>query len=135
MAEVQNCPTCNGIFNYTGVRDICPMCAREEDKMYEKVYRFLRRGGNRSSTVEKIVLETGVTTTLLYKWVRKGHLQPVQFPNLGYPCDSCGELIAKGKLCKSCTNNLRDELEAFEASQETIIAMNDTYKAHGKKTT
>ena len=41
MAEVQNCPTCNGIFNYTGVRDICPMCAREEDKMYEKVYRFL----------------------------------------------------------------------------------------------
>ena len=43
-------------------------------RMYEEVYRFLRRRENRAATIERIVEVTGVTEDLLHKWVRKGRL-------------------------------------------------------------
>lgn len=133
MAEIRNCPSCKGIFNYTGIRDICEMCAKEEQEKFEEVHQYLRRRENRAAKVERIVKETGVSTKLLFKWVRKGHLHPSRFPGLGYPCDNCGELITTGKICETCTNKLKSQLDAYEASQETIIEMNETYLAHGKK--
>ena len=90
MAEVRDCPRCGDLFNYTGVRDVCHKCAQSEEEMYQIVYRFLRKRENRAATVDRIVEATGVDEDLLYKWVRKGRLQPAMFPNLGYPCDNCG---------------------------------------------
>ncbi|WP_339251381.1 TIGR03826 family flagellar region protein [Sporosarcina sp. FSL W8-0480] len=133
MAEVRNCPSCGGIFYYTGIRDVCPLCVMAEEEMYNKVYEFLRRRENRTASAEQIVKETGVSTKLLYKWVRKGHLHPSKFPNLGYPCDSCGLLITIGKICEKCTNSLKKDLDIVEAEEDTIV-MNETYLAHGKYT-
>ncbi|WP_342513001.1 TIGR03826 family flagellar region protein [Sporosarcina sp. FSL K6-1522] len=118
MAELRDCPTCGEFFNYTGVRDVCAKCFANEEKKYEEVYRFLRRRENRAATVERIVEATGVTDTLLHKWVRKGRLQPALFPNLGYPCDNCGKLTNKGKLCESCTATIENNLRTFEAARE-----------------
>jgi len=92
MAEVRNCPKCNEFFNYTGVREVCHKCAQSEEELYQIVYRFLRKRENRAATVERIVEATGAEEELLYRWVRKGRLQPAMFPNLGYPCDNCGLL-------------------------------------------
>jgi flagellar operon protein (TIGR03826 family) len=118
MAELRDCPTCGDFFNYTGIRDVCANCAKNEEKMYETVYRFLRKRENRAATIDRIVEETGVTETLLHKWVRKGRLQPALFPNLGYPCDSCGRITNKGKLCTRCTDTLKNDLRTFEAAEE-----------------
>lgn len=89
-----------------------------EEKLYETVYRFLRKRENRAATVERIVEATGVEEELLHKWVRKGRLQPALFPNLGYPCDNCGKLTTQGKLCDNCTQELKAGLRQFEAAQE-----------------
>ena len=118
MAELRDCPTCGDFFNYTGIREVCAKCAMGEEKMYEEVYRFLRRRENRAATIERIVEVTGVTDILLYQWVRKGRLQPALFPNLGYPCDNCGKLTNTGKLCAGCTADINNELRTFEAAQE-----------------
>lgn len=118
MAELRDCPTCGEFFNYTGVREVCAKCALSEEKMYQEVYRFLRKRENRAATIERIVEKTGVTESLLFKWVRKGRLQPAMFPNLGYPCDNCGRLTKKGKLCESCKTNLQNDLKTFEAATE-----------------
>ena len=118
MGELKNCPSCGEFFNYTGIRDVCNNCAMNEEKLYETVYRFLRKRENRAATVERIVEATGVDEKLLHKWVRKGRLQPALFPNLGYPCDNCGKLTTEGKLCKSCTEELKTGLRQFEAAQE-----------------
>lgn len=136
MAELKDCPSCGNFFNYTGIRDVCANCARDEEKLYEEVYRFLRRRENRAATIERIVEVTGVTETLLHKWVRKGRLQPALFPNLGYPCDNCGKLTTKGKLCETCTAELKNELRTFDAAQEfrESVTKNDsgTYLAEKK---
>ncbi|MBD7985188.1 hypothetical protein H9649_11370 [Sporosarcina sp. Sa2YVA2] len=137
MAELKDCPSCGAFFNYTGIRDVCANCAQSEEKLYEEVYRFLRRRENRAATIERIVEATGATETMLHKWVRKGRLQPALFPNLGYPCDNCGKLTAKGKLCEGCTNELNTELRQFEAAQEFREAVNKretgTYLADKRK--
>ncbi|MCG3089589.1 TIGR03826 family flagellar region protein [Sporosarcina cyprini] len=129
MAELRNCPACGEFFNYTGVRDVCAKCAMNEEKMYEEVYRFLRKRENRAATIERIVEATGVTESLLHKWVRKGRLQPALFPNLGYPCDNCGKLTTKGKLCDTCTADLKKELRTFDAAQEFREAVQNSDRA------
>lgn len=118
MGELRNCPKCGDFFNYTGIREICPKCAMDEEKMYETVYRFLRKRENRAATVDRIVEVTGVEKELLYKWVKKNRLQPALFPNLGYPCDNCGRLTTKGKLCENCSSQLKSDLNRFEAGRE-----------------
>ena len=130
MAELKECPTCGDFFNYTGIRDVCAKCAMNEEKLYETVYRFLRRRENRAATIERICEATGVTDTLLHKWVRKGRLQPALFPNLGYPCDNCGRLTATGKLCDRCTDELKKDLKTFEAAQE----FRDSVKTQNRST-
>lgn len=118
MAEVKTCPKCGEFFNYTGLRDVCYKCGKEEEELYQVVYRFLRKRENRAATVERIVEATGVSEELLYKWVRKNRLHPAIFPNLGYPCDQCGRLTQKGKLCERCIDELKEDLRTFEAAKE-----------------
>lgn len=132
QAELRNCPTCNGFFKYTGIHEVCGKCAVKEEKMYETVYRFLRRRENRTATIEQIVEETGVSEGLLHKWVRRGRLQPTMFPNLGYPCDNCGGLTTKGKLCKNCTETLQSDLRKHDAAEEfrEAIKQNETGAYH-----
>ncbi|MER2111885.1 MAG: TIGR03826 family flagellar region protein [Solibacillus isronensis] len=124
MAELRNCPTCNGFFNYTGMREVCHNCAQKEEDQYQEVYRFLRKRENRAANVDRIVEATGVEQELLYKWVRKGRLHPAMFPNLGYPCDNCGRITNSGKLCEKCQNELKSELRTLEAAQEFRDEMN-----------
>ena len=137
MGELKNCPSCDQFFNYTGLREVCNACALNEEKMYEVVYRFLRKRENRAATVDRIVEATGVEDTLLHKWVRKGRLQPAMFPNLGYPCDNCGKITNVGKLCTSCTEKLQAGLRQFDAAKEfrEKIANQDsgTYHIDNKK--
>lgn len=118
MAEVKKCPSCGDLFNYTGVREVCLRCSQDEDKMYQIVYRFLRKRENRAATVDRIVEATGVERDVLYRWVRKGRLQQAMFPNLGYPCDNCGHLTTTGKLCKKCQDEIKQDLRTFEAAKE-----------------
>jgi len=132
MGELKNCPSCNDFFNYTGMREVCNKCAVNEEKLYENVYRFLRKRENRAATIERIVEVTGVEESLLHKWVRKGKLQPAMFPNLGYPCDNCGKLTTQGKLCVNCVADLKSGLRQFDAATEFRNKVNEQEATYRK---
>ncbi|WP_409252015.1 TIGR03826 family flagellar region protein [Bacillus sp. SCS-153A] len=119
MSELLNCPECNGLFIRSQFRDTCEKCYKEEEKKYEEVYSFLRKRENRAASIERVVEVTGVQEKLIHKWVRKGRLQTAHFPNMGYPCDKCGKIIPKGKLCEDCANELTQDLKKASA-QETF---------------
>ncbi|MBS4204946.1 TIGR03826 family flagellar region protein [Lederbergia citrea] len=121
--DLLNCPNCGDIYVKHAIRDICDKCYREEEADYEKVYRFLRVRENRAATIERVAEVTGVKEELLYKWVRSGRLHTAQFPNLGYPCDKCGKIIRKGKLCEGCVTGMIGELETFEMERNRQEAL------------
>lgn len=131
--DIMNCPTCGKLFMKNAVRDVCADCYRQEEASYDRVYQFLRKRENRAATIETVANATGVEESLLYKWVRRGRLHTAQFPNLGYPCDQCGKIIKKGKLCDSCTSNIKNELEVFDKEQQRMENLRKSaYYSQGK---
>ncbi|MGP3561712.1 TIGR03826 family flagellar region protein [Geobacillus sp. BK01] len=118
MAELANCAKCGRLFVKHSIRDVCESCYREEERQFERVYAFLRRRENRTATMAQVVDATGVEEKLIIKWIRAGRLQLVHFPNLGYPCDSCGAMIREGRLCAKCLGQLQADLRRAEEEKE-----------------
>lgn len=78
----------------------------------------MRKRENRAATIPQIEKATGVEEELILKFIKSGRLQVTHFPNLGYPCDRCGKIIQKGKLCESCAGSLRKDLEIHNVEEE-----------------
>ncbi|WNS81289.1 hypothetical protein RRU94_10810 [Domibacillus sp. DTU_2020_1001157_1_SI_ALB_TIR_016] len=118
MNEIVNCPRCGALYAKNAFRDVCPACSRSEEELYQAAYTFLRKRENRAATMERIVEVTGATEEMIYKWVKKGRLQAAQFPNLGYPCDRCGAIIQRGKLCNKCVDEIESDLKQHDREQQ-----------------
>lgn len=118
MAELANCAKCGRLFVKLSTRDVCESCHQEEERQFECVYAFLRKRENRTATMAQVVEATGVEEKLIIKWIRAGRLQLVHFPNLGYPCDSCGAMIREGRLCAKCLGQLQADLRRAEGEKE-----------------
>lgn len=113
MAELANCVRCNQVF-VKSVRDICLDCHREEEKAFEKVYKFLSKRENREATLQEIVKATDVDEALIIKFIRDNRLRTSQFPKLSYPCESCGIPIVSGTLCANCSDSILEQFKRHE---------------------
>ncbi|WP_338778623.1 TIGR03826 family flagellar region protein [Metabacillus sp. FJAT-52054] len=118
MNDLANCPKCNALFVQTQFRTVCADCYKIEEKQFETVYSFLRKRENRKAKIEEVVSGTEVAEELILKFIRLGRLQLSNFPNLGYPCEKCGNMIREGKLCSSCTKGLYDQLAQLQREEE-----------------
>ena len=138
MPDVVNCPSCGKLMAKSKFRDVCQECWKEEEKIYETVYQFIRKRENRAATIRQVIEATSVDEELLLKFIRTGRLKTTQFPNLGYPCDKCGSIIRTGNLCEKCMKKLRDELSLHEKEEERKEEIQKrekgTYFANGMKT-
>lgn len=90
--------------------------AREED-IFSELLHFLLRKNNRTLSNDEVVELTGVSSDLLYKWVKAGKLKNTIFPNIGAPCDRCGK-ITQAKICVSCSSSIVNTLKQEEKDQE-----------------
>lgn len=114
MGEIANCPKCSALFNKTKYRDVCDACFKEEEQLYEMVYKYIRKRENRTATVDQIIEDTGIDEELLIKFIRTGRLKPSLYPNLHYKCEKCGTSITEGHLCAKCKSSFVSELKTFE---------------------
>mgnify|MGYP001304112886 FL=1 len=125
-----NCSNCGRVFVKTSIRDICEECYKNEEEAFEKVNRFLKKRENRTASMAQIVEATGVPEELIFKFIRKGRTRLVLFPNLAYPCEKCGRPITKGRICKKCSKELRQELEQFEREEKRKKEIEERKKAY-----
>ena len=125
MGELTNCPNCDSLFLRNKFQDVCQACYKEEEKIFEMVYQYIRKKENRTATIAQVVEDTGVDEDLLMKFIRTGKLKLAQFPNLGYKCEKCGQLIREGKLCMGCTNQLRKQLDDFQQEQQQRLEIEE----------
>lgn len=118
MGEISNCPNCGAIFAKNKFRDVCQKCYVEEEKKFEEVYQFIRKRENRTATIQQVIEGTGVEEALILKFIKIGKLKLAQFPNLGYKCEKCGSIIRDGRLCRSCTDDLKSQLKVFQQEEQ-----------------
>ncbi len=111
--NVSNCPRCGKVY-FKNVKNLCPDCIREDEQMYEKVYRYLRE--NPKSTVMQVAAETGVPEDRVLSFLREGRIQSAEWKRLEYPCERCGATINSGRYCENCSREVQDSLRSL-ASQ------------------
>jgi flagellar operon protein (TIGR03826 family) len=119
VPELLNCPQCNKIF-VKSFRDICPDCYKEEEDAFETVYQFVRKKDNRMASIEEVEKATGVDEDLIYKFIKQGRISLRSFPNLGYPCESCGTMIREGRICIHCKGNITNGIDRLEAEKRFL---------------
>lgn len=108
IMELTNCPNCGEVFA-KNVVDVCPKCYRVEEEAFQKVYKFLQKQKNRSAALPEIANETEVEEELIIKFLKQNRLRASEFPQLMYPCESCGKLISEQRYCKECTSAITSE--------------------------
>ncbi|TWI59943.1 TIGR03826 family flagellar region protein [Halalkalibacter nanhaiisediminis] len=117
MKDVANCPRCGKIF-VKALRPICQHCSREQEDNFDKVSKFMRTRQNRMATLRQVHEETKVPLEQIHQFIREKRILVSQFPNLGYPCESCGTIIQEGRVCESCKDNITSGLEQLEKEKD-----------------
>jgi flagellar operon protein (TIGR03826 family) len=117
MNQLESCPRCDKIFVKTQFRDVCDVCFKKESAYLQTVLDFLRKKSNRTASLKEICEKTGVDIEYIEKFIQTGKIKLADFPNLGYPCKKCGDLIKEGSICLKCRSEMTDELKNFQKEQ------------------
>ena len=112
MNNLANCTECGSLF-VQNLRPICTPCYRKQEEDYKSVSLYMRKKQNRMATLVEVCEHTGVAEKKIRQFIREGRLIVTSFPNLGYPCESCGTLIQMNRLCKPCKQELEGEIASL----------------------
>ncbi|SDH19403.1 flagellar operon protein TIGR03826 [Alteribacillus persepolensis] len=117
MEHLKNCPRCGRLF-VKSLRAICNDCHRAIEEKFQKVYAYMRKQKNRSATMMRVVEATGVEKEDISQFIKEGRLHIQQFPNLEYPCESCGKGIRAGRICQVCKDDIENGLKAETVAKD-----------------
>ncbi|WP_349408641.1 TIGR03826 family flagellar region protein [Pseudalkalibacillus sp. SCS-8] len=127
MAELANCVQCGRLFAKS-YRPTCEQCYKEDERLFEIVYKFIRKKANRQASIMEVSKATEVPEKTILRFVKEGRIRASQFPGLSYPCDRCGEGILEGRICNSCNQSLQKDLRTHdEVTQKQQMKERITY--------
>lgn len=108
MPEVRNCRRCKKIFMYTTGPQICDACKKLEEEEYERVRAFVKEFPG--ATMQEVSRETGVSTHLIYRFLKEGRLEVSESSPIALQCENCGVRIKSGRFCISCSKRLANDM-------------------------
>ncbi|UOE93811.1 TIGR03826 family flagellar region protein [Alkalihalobacillus sp. LMS39] len=117
MNNIENCPKCGNVF-VKAFRSVCDKCHKEVEVMFQTVYTYIRKKENRMASVVEITQATEVEGEYIYQFIREGRLKVNHFPNLSYPCSTCGTMIKEGKICAGCKKSINDGLKLEQTEKD-----------------
>jgi flagellar operon protein (TIGR03826 family) len=113
--NIANCPRCGKVFA-KGMKDICPLCVKEIDEEFDRCSKYLKE--NRGTTLQELSDATEVPIKQITRFIIENRLIIDKAPNMGYPCEICGNPIREKYVCDSCRQRLsRDVAEIIEKEQ------------------
>lgn len=101
-----------------------------EEEIFSELHHFLLRKNHRLLSNEEVIEKTGVSHELIHKWVKTGKLKPTLFPNLGAPCERCGQITNYSKLCLDCSITITATLEKEEKEKEWFRQIQQMNRKH-----
>ncbi|MFD2671995.1 flagellar protein [Marinicrinis sediminis] len=127
-----NCPRCGRLYNRAS-GDVCGNCIREIEQQYEKCLHYLRE--NKGSNIYEVSDATEVPVRQISKFIREGRISIMDAPNMGYPCEVCGEIIQTGGMCDNCRNRLtRDVRKLTQAANPSSNGQKSSSHDHASYT-
>lgn len=78
---------------------------------------YIRKKENRQATISEVEEATGIEERIITKFIRQGRIHISNFPNLTYPCESCGVSIREGRICGACKGNITGGLARIESEK------------------
>ncbi|CAG9609749.1 TIGR03826 family flagellar region protein [Pseudoneobacillus rhizosphaerae] len=112
MTNLGNCVRCGKLF--LKIRDICQDCYQKQEDNFVLVNDYLRN--HKNGTIQEVSEETGVSIAQIRQFILAKRIQVNYFPNLTYPCDTCGSQIKEGKNCQSCMVTINELSKQVEKS-------------------
>ena len=106
--EIKICRSCKKMFQHITGPELCPKCKQAEEEMFQNVKEYLRE--HPGANMYEVNQETGVSATLIEKFLRQGRLQVATDSPIGLNCERCGRKITTGRFCNSCKNEVTNEL-------------------------
>jgi hypothetical protein len=115
--NVENCSEC-GRVHQKNLRNLCNDCMQLQNGEYEACYNYLRT--NRKATNQELSSATGVMEQKIIAWIKEKRLSAVDYPNLTYPCNSCGDPIHNENLCLPCRSRLANEIRELKFKDQQV---------------
>jgi uncharacterized protein len=116
LTNLGNCFRCGKLF--LKIRDICQDCYQKQEDNFVLVNDYLRN--HKSGTIQEVSDETGVSIAQIRQFILANRIQVNNFPNLTYPCDTCGSQIKEGKKCHSCMVTIKELSKQAETIHKVI---------------
>ena len=109
--KIKNCSVCGKLYAEIGHK-MCEDCYAKEQVKEKEVIAYVQE--HRGAKIPEIVEETGVSETVIKRLIRDGRFEQIGV-KISYPCEKCGAPIIIGKLCQTCQEKARSELQAARA--------------------
>lgn len=108
-SEEKCCKKCGRLFMYYGVGHLyCPVCAKADNKTFNKVKEYLYEHG--ASSLKEVALATDVSEKKIMTYLREGRLEIPEGSDIFIRCESCGVEMRSGRYCPECANKLIHKL-------------------------
>ncbi|EGO64783.1 hypothetical protein [Acetonema longum] len=101
--KLMNCPLC-GVLYVDNWKGICPDCNSQQEKDIAIIHDFMNRLDRDSASVFEIAEATGLKVKTILEFNKAGKLYG-SF-RITYPCEKCGDLISRDRLCNKCKSDL-----------------------------
>lgn len=133
-SKLITCRVC-GVIMVKLVRDICPKCFLEEEKVFQKVRDFLR--ANNGASLEDIAKHTACKIEQVEAFVRSGRLERIGVKKVPHPCQLCQTTIYEGVVCQECKKTLKEQVNSLkpdsaESEKDKPEKKPDSLKDSGK---
>jgi flagellar operon protein (TIGR03826 family) len=115
---VANCPGCGKVFQ-KNLRNLCMDCVKSLESEFDVCFNYMR--SNRKATTQELSTATGVSAQRIISWIKDKRLPAIDYPNLTYPCNSCGNPIRQENICYPCRSRLNKEIKELQ-DKETLRA-------------
>ncbi|MBN6186054.1 hypothetical protein JQN58_03510 [Aneurinibacillus sp. BA2021] len=104
-------------------KSVCPDCARKELDTVKRIRDYLKPKERRNAPLAQISQDLDISLRYIEYLIREKYFDLTRYPNLKYPCKSCGTPITLGEYCSSCAANLRKKLS--DASEDIDNAIEE----------
>ena len=83
------------------------------------------------ATAQEVSAETGVSTHLIYRFLKEGRLEVAESSPIALQCENCGTRIKSGRFCITCSKRLANDM--IRAGQSLMSKSDEkTYKSESR---